>query len=314
MPAYPTAPAPTDCQAVLDAIVRDVQPLLEQGRVADYIPLLAQVPRERFGIAVATLDGGLYCAGDASEPFSIQSISKVFTLTLALEAVGERLWERVGREPSGSAFNSLVQLEHERGIPRNPFINAGAHVLSDVVLTHCRQPRQTLLDFVRARCGNPAIDADAAVARSEKAAGFRNAAMANFLKSFGNLRQDVEAVLDFYFFHCSLAMSCVDLARSMLFLANRGHCPVSDTAVVTATRAKRINALMLTCGNYDAAGDFAFAVGVPAKSGVGGGIVGVVPGRLAIAVWSPGLDEKGNSLAGTAALERFTSATNLSVF
>ncbi|HET6604602.1 MAG TPA: glutaminase [Xanthomonadaceae bacterium] len=303
-----------DYDAVLSEIAREVRPLLMQGAVADYIPPLAAVPRERFGMAVATIDGGLYRVGDAQLPFSIQSISKVYTLTLALNAAGESLWRRVGREPSGSPFNSLVQLEREDGIPRNPFINAGAHVVADIVLGNSPDPRAALLEFARARSGNPGVSDDPHVAGAEARTGFRNAALANFIKSFGNLHHEVQAVLDFYYFHCSLAMSCVDLARGFLFLADDGHCPVSGEQVVPELRAKRINALMLTCGTYDAAGDFAFQVGLPAKSGVGGGIVGVIPDRLAVAVWSPGLDEKGNSLAGTAALRRFTTATGLSVF
>ena len=299
---------------LLDAIRADVRPLLPQGRVADYIPRLATVPADRFGMAVATLDGGLACCGDADTRFSIQSISKVYTLTLALNAIGDALWKRVGREPSGNAFNSLVQLEYENGIPRNPLINAGAHVVADVVLSNHRDPRGLLLDFARRRAGDPGVFDDAEVARSEALHGDRNAALAHFIRSFGNLDNPVAEVLAFYYFQCSLAMSCVDLARGFLFLANGGTCPVSGERVCSPERARRINAVMLSCGTYDAAGDFAFRVGLPAKSGVGGGIVAVVPGRMAIAVWSPGLDARGNSLAGMAALERFTSATGLSVF
>lgn len=303
-----------DFAAVLERIAVDVGPLAGQGRVADYIPRLAQVPADRFGMAVATLDGDLFRIGDADEAFSIQSISKVFTLTMALEALGGDLWRRVGREPSGSAFNSLVQLERERGIPRNPLINGGAQVVADVVLSHYPDARGRLLAFVRERADNPGIGMDPEVARSERETGFRNAALANFIRSFGNLHNPVDAVLDFYFHQCALHMSCTDLARSFLYLANSGLCQRSGETVIDAERAKRINALMLTCGTYDAAGEFAFRVGLPAKSGVGGGIVAVVPGVLALAVWSPGLDEKGNSLAGAAALDRFTTLTGLSIF
>jgi glutaminase len=272
------------------------------------------VPREKFGMAVVTLDGTLYRSGDADEAFSIQSISKVYTLTLALQAIGERLWERVGREPSGSAFNSLVQLEVEHGLPRNPFINAGALVVADVVLDSHADARADLLATVRGCAANPELRDDPEVAASEQSHGYRNAALANFIRSFDNLRQPIDAVLDFYFYQCSLAMSCTDLARGFLFLANRGRCPWSGKALLSPDLTKRINALMLTCGTYDAAGDFAYHVGMPAKSGVGGGIVAVIPGRLAIAVWSPALNAKGNSLAGSLALERFTSKTGLSIF
>lgn len=301
-------------QAVLDNIADEVRPLTPQGKVADYIPMLARVPADKFGMAVATLDGHVFQVGDAEEHFSIQSISKVYTLTLALKAIGDALWERVGREPSGSAFNSLVQLESERGIPRNPLINAGAHVVADVLIGQGLDARAQLLDFVRRRSDDPSVGDDPEVAHSESLTGFRNRALANFLKSFGNLDHEVEAVLDFYFYQCSLTMSCADLARGFLFLANRGICPWTGEPVLTPSQAKRISALMLTCGTYDAAGDFAYAVGIPAKSGVGGGIVGIIPNQLAVAVWSPALNAKGNSLAGTAALELFTTQTGMSVF
>lgn len=303
-----------DLLAVLDQVHDHVRPLIGQGKVASYIPRLANVPIDRFGMAVATLDGEMIAIGDADEKFSIQSISKVFTLTLALEALGGELWKRVGREPSGNAFNSLVQLERERGIPRNPLINAGAHVIADVILSSSPSAREDLLGFVRERADNAAISMDEDVARSEREAGFRNAALANFVRSFNNLDNDVEAVLDFYFHQCALQMSCVDLARAFLFLANRGVCQRSGRAVISADRAKRINALMMTCGTYDAAGEFAFRVGLPVKSGVGGGIVAVVPNAMTVVVWSPGLDDKGNSLVGAAALDRFTALTGLSVF
>jgi glutaminase len=303
-----------DFQAVLDNIAADVRPLTSRGKVADYIPMLAQVRSDKFAMAVATLDGSVFKVGDADANFSIQSISKVYTLTLALKAIGDELWERVGREPSGSAFNSLVQLESERGIPRNPFINAGAHVVADVLIGQDADARAQLLEFVRRRADDPTVIDDPAVAHSESLTGFRNRALANFLKSFGNLTHDVEAVLDFYFYQCSLTMSCADLARGFLFLANRGICPWTGEPVLTPSQAKRIGALMLTCGTYDAAGDFAYAIGIPAKSGVGGGIVGIIPNQLAVAVWSPALNAKGNSLAGTAALELFTTRTGMSVF
>ncbi|MGB0133318.1 glutaminase [Dokdonella sp.] len=306
--------ATLDIASVLEQIADEVAPLVGQGKVASYIPRLAQVPADRFGMAVATLDGRLFHVGDADERFSIQSISKAFSLTLALEALGGELWKRVGREPSGNAFNSLVQLERENGIPRNPFINAGAHVIADVILSSTARPLETLLGFVRERSENPAIIIDEEVARSEREAGFRNAALANFIRSFGNLDNPVEKVLDFYFHQCALQMSCMDLARAFLYLANEGRCQRSGESVINPERAKRINALMLTCGTYDAAGEFAFRVGLPAKSGVGGGIMAVVPKVLTVAVWSPGLDEKGNSLAGAAALDRFTTLTGLSVF
>ncbi|MGP0593537.1 glutaminase [Nitrospira sp. T9] len=301
-------------QAILDEIHQEILPLLPCGAVATYIPQLASVSPQMFGMAVQTVGGEVFQVGQALEPFSIQSISKVFTLTLGFTFEGDKIWTRVGLEPSGSTFNSLVQLEYEHGKPRNPFINAGALVISDILLSHLKDAKPAFLDYVRQRANNAGIQNDPQVARSERQSGFRNAAMANFLKSFSNLTNEVEEVLEFYYFHCSLSMSCVDLAKGFLFLANKGHCVWTNQQVLTQSQTKRVNALMLTCGTYDAAGDFAFNVGLPGKSGVGGGIVGVIPNRLTIAVWSPGLNENGNSFAGQYALELFTTKTGVSIF
>jgi len=303
-----------DYDRILREISAEVKPLLPLGKSADYIPALARVPRDRFGMSVRTLEGRVHAVGDADEPFSIQSVSKVFTFILALRSAGDGLWDRIQREPSGDPFNSPILLEQERGIPRNPFINAGALVVADILLEALEDPREELLRFVRARSGSGAVRADPEVAESERSMGHRNAALAHLLKSFDNLRNRVEEVLDFYFFQCSLRMSCRDLAASFLFLANRGLCPVSGERILEPSPAKRAAALMLTCGTYDAVGDFVYRVGLPAKSGVGGGIAAILPGRLAAAVWSPGLNERGNSLAGTQALELFTTKTGMSIF
>lgn len=285
-----------------------------KGKVADYIPALAEASPDAFGMAVVTLDGEVHTVGEAHAPFSIQSISKVHTLTLALDMAGDDLWKRVGREPSGDPFNSLIQLEHENGIPRNPFINAGAIVVADVILSHYDDPEGALLAFMRDRSGNPDIGRDDEIWESERKSGYRNVALANFIRSFGKIENDVQAVLDFYYFQCALKMNCIDLARSLQFLACRGQCPTSGEQVTSIERARRTNAVMMTCGTYDAAGEFAFHVGLPAKSGVGGGIVAVVPHVMNLCVWSPALDEKGNSLLGGYALHRFTRMTGLSVF
>ena len=303
-----------DLDDILGTIHDEVRQRFGEGEVADYIPALASVPVDRFGMALAMLDGTVHEVGDSLEGFSIQSISKVFTLTMALEAIVDELWTRVDREPSGDPFNSLIQLELEKGIPRNPFMNAGALVTTDVVLSNHADPDDALLSFVRARAGNPAIRSDAEVARSESETSFRNVALANFIRSYGNLHNDVQRVLDFYYRQCSLHMDCVDLARSVQFLADGGRCPSSAVQVTSSEGATRINSVMMTAGTYDAAGDFAFYVGLPAKSGVGGGIVAVVPRVMGVCVWSPGLDAKGNSLLGRYALHRFTRMTGLSVF
>jgi glutaminase len=305
-----------DIQAIIDGIYESMKPRLGEGKVADYIPQLAKVDPKQFGIAVTTVDGKTYIAGDAETSFSIQSVSKVFMLTLALGKVGETIWNRVGREPSGSAFNSIVQLEHEHGVPRNPFVNAGAIVVTDVVLSSA-QPREAigeLLRFMRYLADDETITIDNAVARSEQETGYRNMALANFMRSFGNIKHPAEMTLGVYFHQCAIAMNCVQLARAGLFLANEGINPLTGHRVVTLKRARRINALMLTCGHYDGSGDFAFKVGLPGKSGVGGGILAVAPGKASIAVWSPGLNEVGNSALGSHALEIFAEKTGWSVF
>ncbi len=303
-----------DYQGIIEAIAEQVQPEFGKGKVADYIPALAQVPAHKFGIALHTRSGDTFRVGDAEEQFSIQSISKVFALAQAYPIVGEALWSRVGMEPSGNPFNSLVQLEYEKGIPRNPFINAGALVITDMLIEHFPNPKARMLDFIRKLSGSDDIYYDYEVARSERAFGFTNAALVNFMKSHHNIKAPVEQVLDVYFHQCSVAMSCQELASAFLLLANHGVLPRSGERMLTKSQAKRINAVMLTCGFYDEAGEFAFCVGLPGKSGVGGGIVAVIPNELAIAVWSPELNEHGNSQAGIKALERFTTLTEQSIF
>lgn len=301
---------------IVAAVHADVAGHIGAGRVADYIPALSQVDPQQFGIAIVTCAGERTEAGDAAVPFSIQSISKVFTLTLALERVGTRLWQHVGREPSGSAFNSIVQLEQERGVPRNPFINAGALVVTDALLAG-RRPAETvaeILAFLRERAGDASVTIDEEVARSEAQSGFRNASLANFIRAFGNLQNPVADVLEVYFQQCSLRMSCRQLARAGLYLAGDGVDPLTGDIVCRPARARRVKALMMTCGHYDASGDFAFKVGLPGKSGVGGGILAIAPQRAAIAVWSPGLNAAGTSLVGALALERLVERTGWSVF
>ena len=302
-----------DFQRILDDIVASLAPELGAGRVATYIPALARVEPRQLGIALRTRAGHEYCAGDASTPFSIQSISKLFSLALAMRLIGDELWQRIGREPSGNPFNSLVQLESEQGVPRNPFINAGAIAVADRLVTHCGDACDDLLDLLSSLCGE-ALQFDEEVAASEAATGFRNIALANFMKSFGKLDNDVAPVLDLYFHQCAVAMSCRQLARATGFLCNDGGHPLDERPLVSERQARRLNALMLTCGTYDAAGEFAFRIGLPCKSGVGGGIVAVLPDVLSLCVWSPGLDDTGNSLLGMKALERFVAHTGLSVF
>lgn len=303
-----------DMRLILKEIHRQIRKDIGKGRVADYIPALARVPADKFAMTVYTVSGETYAIGDANETLSVQSVTKVLALAMVLPRMRNRLWRRVGVEPSGDPFNSLVQLEHEQGIPRNPFINAGAIVVTDCLCEHEANPLDSFLSFVRKLAGGDRVSFDLEVARSEQETGHRNAAVAHFLKSHGNLRGDVDEVLETYFHQCSLTMTCAELARAFAFLANHGVIPSTGERVVGSRDAKRLNAIMLTCGLYDAVGRFAYRVGIPAKSGVGGAIVGVVPGRFSVAVWSPGLDSTGNSLVGTKALELFTTKTRISVF
>jgi glutaminase len=304
----------------LEQVVKDIADEMrrrpDRGTVASYIPELACVDPNAFGIVVIDADGNVAAGGDSDTPFSIQSVSKVFTLTLALGKAGDRLWQRVGREPSGSPFNSIVQLEFERGIPRNPFINAGAIAVTDQILSGHR-PREVLgeiLHFLRFLADDPSIAIDEKVAASEQRTGYRNIALANYMKSFGVLDNPVDLTLGVYFHQCAIAMSCRQLAMAGRFLCHLGRNPSTGQFVVQPERARRINAVMLTCGHYDGSGEFAYRVGLPGKSGVGGGIMAIAPGKASIAVWSPGLDASGNSHLGRIALEELTKRLGWSIF
>ncbi|MFC6286235.1 glutaminase [Nocardioides sp. GCM10027113] len=302
-----------DLDDVLEEIRAEVAPLVGKGMVADYIPGLASVDPHQFGMVVAMNDGDIHVTGDSDVPFSVQSISKVFSLALVVARNGDDVWRRVSREPSGNPFNSLLQLDQEFGKPRNPFINAGALVVTDQLHHVTGDAAAAMRELVRAESGNSGIDGDPAVARSEAEKGHRIAAMAHLLASYGNLECPVEEVLDQYFWQCSLSMTCREVALAAGLLSRHG-VRADGTRMLSLSQTKRINAVMLTCGTYDAAGEFAYRVGVPGKSGVGGGIVAVIPDRCTICVWSPALLPSGNSTAGLAALDLFTSRTGWSVF
>ncbi|PTA50887.1 glutaminase [Shewanella morhuae] len=300
--------------ALLEEVVDKVRPLLGQGKVANYIPALASVDAGKLGIAVTTVDGNTLGAGDYLEPFSVQSISKVFSLTLALTLYEEtEIWSRVGKEPSGHSFNSLVQVELERGKPRNPFINAGALVIADLLQSRLGAPKHRMLELVRQLSQNDKVSFDKLVADSEYQHSARNAAIAYLMKSFGNFQGDVDTVLRTYFHYCALKMNCADLSKAMLYLANRGKS-ITGTELISPVQTRQLNALLATSGLYDGAGEFAYRVGMPGKSGVGGGIIAVIPGELSICVWSPELDNHGNSLAGTAMLEHLSQRLGRSIF
>ena len=303
-----------DYQQILENIYQSIQPYAKEGKQADYIPALAKVNPDQFGMCIHTIYGEIYSIEQADTRFSIQSISKVFALAMCLSLKGDDLWKRVGKEPSGTAFNSLIQLEMERGFPRNPFINAGAIVMSDILISMLESPEEDFLLFVRAVSGNDTIQYNEEVAVSEREKGYLNAAIANLLKYYGTIENDIERVLHFYFLMCSVEMSCRELSLAFLAFANHRKKFNYGGIKLTSSQVKRMNAIMQTCGFYDEAGEFSYLVGLPGKSGVGGGIVAIYPLQYSVAVWSPRLNGKGNSVMGIKALELFTTVTKESIF
>ncbi len=303
-----------DYQNIIEKAYRQTQPLKDPGKLADYIPELANVDPGQFGVHYTNLDGADFGMGDNQVRFSIQSIAKVLSLTLAYKMVGEKIWERIDVEPSGTKFDSLLLLEINNGIPRNPFINAGAMVVCDILVSHLINARMEFLDFVRDLSDLPDLAYSDTIADSEKAHGHRNVALCNFIKSLGNIQNKPAEVLDFYFDMCSLEMNCRELSRTFSFLANGGVKVSDQKEIISTNMSKRINALMLTCGFYDESGEFAFKVGLPGKSGVGGGIVALYPRHFTIAAWSPRLNPKGNSFKGMKFLEEFTNHSELTIF
>ena len=303
-----------DYKTIFEEVYENVSTIKQHGKVATYIPELGNVNPNKCGVHLTTIDHKDYSFGDSNEKFSIQSIAKVLSLTMAYDIDGPKLWKKVGIEPSGAPFNSLLQLEHDLGIPRNPFINAGALVICDILIGHLENPKLEFIEFVREISGNPKIDYCLRIAESEKSTGYRNAALVNLMKSFGNIDNDIEEVMDFYFNLCSIQMTCKELSHTFLFLANNGIVPHSKKRLLSSSRTKRINAVMQLCGFYDEAGEFSLKVGLPGKSGVGGGIVAILPNHYCITVWSPPLNKKGNSFKGMKFLEQFTTMTEKSIF
>ena len=300
-------------QEILINIYNEIQSFAKEGKQADYIPALAKVNPDQFGMCLSTVSEQTYSIEGSDVRFSIQSISKVFAIALALSLKGEEVWKHVGKEPSGTAFNSLFQLELEKGIPRNPFINSGAIVVADILMNELKDPENDFIEFVRTLCGDSTIDYNMEVATSEREHGYLNAAIANLLKYHGCISNDIEEVLMFYFKMCSIEMSCQELAKA--FLAFTGYKEFNYSGfTLTASQVKRLNAVMQTCGFYDEAGEFSYLVGLPGKSGVGGGIVAIHPLKYSVAVWSPRLNPKGNSIMGMKALELLTTYTAESIF
>jgi glutaminase len=303
-----------DYKNMFSKICGELNSLEDSGKVASYIPELAKVDPNKFGVNLTTVDGQDFTFGDSDEKFSIQSIAKILSLTLAYNLKGEELWNRVGVEPSGTPFNSLVSLEHDQGIPRNPMVNAGALVICDILVSELPNAKSDFLEFARKTSGNPNLAYSTIIAESEKLTSYTNTAVINLMKSFGNIKNDIDVVMDFYFNLCSIEMTCKELSRTFLFLTNDGIDPFTKEQISSTSKSKRINAIMLLCGFYDEAGEFAFRVGLPGKSGVGGGIVAILPDKYSIAVWSPRLNQKGNSNKGMKFLELFTTETQTSIF
>lgn len=301
-------------QQLIDEVYNEVKSANPKGKVADYIPELARVDGKKFGIALVDLEGNVFGAGDFEESFSIQSISKVHTLTMVANIFQSKLWSRVNVEPSGNSFNSIAQLEYEKGIPRNPLINAGALVITDALTSKFADPIAEISSFINEVTGKECIKINQEVMDSELSHSERNIALGYFLKAYENFDNKVEEVVKTYVAHCAMEMSCVDLARSISFLANDGYSIYAKREIVSESYARRINAIMLTCGFYDEAGEFAYRVGLPGKSGVGGGVAAVMPHKFSIAVWSPELNEKGNSVKSIMALELLTDKLKFSLF
>lgn len=299
-------------RAVLGAIHADIAGRTDRGTVASYIPELGNVDPSLFGMSVCLASGEHISVGHAEVSFSTQSISKVLSLAIALGRVGDDLWARIGREPSTHDFNSIQELEVRKGHPPNPLVNSGAIATTEIILGQS-MPAQTIgeiLQFVRTAASDDNIFVDPSVASSETKFGHRNWALAHCLTEFGNLKRPCEITLGTYFHQCAISMTCEQLARYGTFLAGIQALP----SIVSKRNIRRINALMFTCGQYNGSGEFAFRVRLPAKSGVGGSILAIVPGLASIAVWSAGLDKLGNSHLGTVALEHFSNHINWSIF
>lgn len=301
-------------QDSIDEIYQLVKNEANHGELAAYIPELAKINPDNFGIYLSTIDKHETGIGNYTEKFSVQSISKIFSLIMAYKILGHDLWKRVGVEPSGTAFNSLVQLEADNGIPRNPFMNSGAIVICDILISQLKNPKQDVIEFIKTISNNSNIDYSQKIVESERSVGHRNTALCHYIKSYGNIHNDPEAVLDLYFNLCSIEMSCQQLSKACLFLANNGITVTTKEPILNSSETKRINAIMQTCGFYDESGEFTFKVGLPGKSGVDGGIIAIHPNKYSIAVWSPKLNAKGNSYRGMKFLEQFTTKIQASIF
>ncbi|MBN2797182.1 MAG: glutaminase A [Clostridia bacterium] len=301
----------------IESIFGELKELTQEGKVADYIPALGNANPNNLGIGIYDNNGNYFSFGDDEVKFTIQSISKPLVLLLALIELGEEaVFDKVGMEPTGDPFNSIIRLEtFDKRKPLNPLINAGAISVVSLINGKDNIERiEKILNFIRLLADNENINVDTSVFLSEKVTGDRNRSMIYFLKSIGNINGNVDEILDLYFMQCAIKANCRDLARIGLVLANRGYDPVRQEQIIPKRPVQIINAMMTTCGMYDESGEFAVKVGIPAKSGVGGGILCAVPRQYGIGVYGPSLDKKGNSIAGFKLLEALSNAFDLSIF
>ncbi len=304
-------------QQSIEKLIETYKAYTACGNVANYIPELGKANPTDFGVCVYTMDGQSYCAGDFEKPFTIQSVSKPLVLLLALMDHGEEVvFQHVGKEPTGDPFNSIVRLEtFDEHQPFNPMINAGAIAVASLIKGDSVDHRfERILDMLRKITGNNNIGMNESVYKSEMQTGNRNRSMGYFMKDVGIIKGDVEEVLDLYFRQCSIEMTCKDIAAAALTLANHGKSVETGEELIPRRYARIATTFMMTCGMYDASGEFALDVGIPAKSGVGGGILAAVPGKMGIGVYGPALDEKGNSVWGTRLLTDLSKEYDLSLF
>lgn len=299
----------------LNEILDGNRHFIKDGKLPTYIPELSKADINSLGIFISNLDGNEYMAGDYMQPFTIQSISKVVTLLMALQDQGkDRIFQRVGMEPTGDAFNSMMKLEMiQPSKPFNPMINAGAIAVTSMIEGDYDQRFNRILSFFRRITNNQQLDVNTNVYLSEKKTGDLNRAMAYYMRNVGVLEGDVEEHLDIYFRQCSIEVTCRDIARIGAFIANNGVMPDTGERLIAEEYVKIAKTFMVTCGMYNASGEFAINVGIPAKSGVGGGIMAVAP-NMGIGVLGPALDNKGNSIAGVRVLAELSEKFRLSMF
>lgn len=301
---------------MLDKLIEKNKPLAEKGKVANYIPLLGIANPKDIGICIIDKEGNISCSGDYDKKFTMQSMSKVIALMLAIMDKGEEeVFKRVGMEPTDEPFNSFYKLDLPHGTkPANPMINAGAIVATSLIKGNGEEKLTRLLEIIRKITSNNSIDYNREVFLSEKETGDKNRAMAYLLKNKGLIEGDIEEILDVYFKQCSIEIDCADIARIGLFLANKGKTLEKEEQLCSKEIVTLLTAIMTTCGMYDFSGEFAIRVGIPSKSGVSGGILSLVPNRLGIGIYGPALDKHGNSIVGYGILRDLSKELNLNIF